>query len=687
MASNAPTPARAAATAAEDSARGSSLGRRCSAADEGSSGNFGGGEGQNATSSAEEGPIFLRGEGLSQATGQDVHGEAIGERAEHSGAGEEGRAPNVLRGPTRVSRREIEEHELTHTPYRSWCRYCVRGRARNAPHRRSEEDRNKTPRISMDYFFMSTVDEAASSNPLLVVLDESTGEKYARAVGQKGLGSEGGMDWLVKDISDELKSWGHAGGEGGHILIKTDGERSILAVRDALAQYHGGKVVPETPPRGESQSNGAIEEAGKTVREYARVLKEHVEDKAQIQLASTDVLVMWMIRWSAMLLSRYSVGKDGKTPYERRRGRKCNIPVVVFGEKVYYKELRQNKDHKDKLQSEWFTGIWLGHARSSNEHLIGTKSGAIKAYAIKRQGEDQRWDADLIQQLQGTPQQPDPNKPGLTVPIRVSFDQVPAAVQPVVVEVAQRQIRRMRIGKALLSKYGYSSNCEGCRFSRAGLGETRGHTEDCRARIEAAMACDEEGRRTLEEQRLRMSRRIAEGLEAKAGANEAAGEPTLHEPRDNPERAQNTSAGCSHRGARSGEEPSIVEEAQDIDMTAPDAPMAQGREPRALDSDVEPDGRQVDHRPGPREEDRPDASLVCGRRSRSRSPHRPEEFHIGTPERASGLAAVGKTRLALGAWRQTPAAATLRSFSVSPQRSSEISQNTLTLAQRPRRPR
>ena len=58
------------------------------------------------------------------------------------------------------------------------------------------------------------------------------------------------MDWLVKDLHEELKSWGHMGGTGGSIVIKTDGESSIVALREALAQYHGGIATPETPPRG-----------------------------------------------------------------------------------------------------------------------------------------------------------------------------------------------------------------------------------------------------------------------------------------------------------------------------------------------------------------------------------------------------------------------------------------------------
>ena len=58
------------------------------------------------------------------------------------------------------------------------------------------------------------------------------------------------MEWLVKDLHEELKSWGHMGGAGGTIVIKTDGVASIVALRDAVARYHGGIVTPEVPPYG-----------------------------------------------------------------------------------------------------------------------------------------------------------------------------------------------------------------------------------------------------------------------------------------------------------------------------------------------------------------------------------------------------------------------------------------------------
>ena len=122
----------------------------------------------------------------------------------------------------------------------------------------------------------------------------------------------GEADWLIKDMSEEIKSWGHAGGLVGKMILKCGGEAGIKALRQAVGKYHGGEVIPEEPAKGESQSNGMVEEAGKTVREHTRVYKEQLEEKTGVQLKSDDVIVMWMIRWAAMALSRFQVDSDGE---------------------------------------------------------------------------------------------------------------------------------------------------------------------------------------------------------------------------------------------------------------------------------------------------------------------------------------------------------------------------------------
>ena len=93
----------------------------------------------------------------------------------------------------------------------------------------------------MDCFFMSQNNEKAHEYPMLLMIDEASGYRYMRAVGKKGLGEGQEMQWLIKDISDELKSWGYTGGSNGEIILKSDGENSIKALRDAVGRYHGGK--------------------------------------------------------------------------------------------------------------------------------------------------------------------------------------------------------------------------------------------------------------------------------------------------------------------------------------------------------------------------------------------------------------------------------------------------------------
>ena len=204
---------------------------------------------------------------------------------------EEGRKGRGMPSPLTVSKKERDEHELTHLPYRSWCAHCVRGRGRSMAHKQLEAQDRETivPRVSLDYFFLTNRDgdknkkvkeeEEKHLHPMLVMKDETTGERYARMVEHKGLHEGDESAWVVSDIIAELRSWGHQGGEAGHLIIKCDGENAILTVIEEVAKRLGGKVITEKPAKGESQSNGVIEEAGKTMREMAKVIRDAVEFK------------------------------------------------------------------------------------------------------------------------------------------------------------------------------------------------------------------------------------------------------------------------------------------------------------------------------------------------------------------------------------------------------------------------
>ena len=89
----------------------------------------------------------------------------------------------------------------------------------------------------------------------------------------------------------------------------------------------------------------------------------------------------------------------------------------------------------------------------------------------------------------------------MSIPTRITFDPPeendPDPQMPL---RREKRTRKFRITPPMLGEYGYTDGCEGCRWQKAGLTGHRGHSDACRARIEAAMTGDEQGRRILEAQ-------------------------------------------------------------------------------------------------------------------------------------------------------------------------------------------
>ena len=161
------------------------------------------------------------------------------------------------------------------------------------------------------------------------------------------------MDWLVGDISAVLKSWGHPGGIGSELIMKSDGEPALRARKEAVMKFHGGIMIPEYPAKGEKAENGFIEEAGKTVREYFCTFLSQIEDGVDDKIPLDATIIPWIVRWAAICHSRYAVGKDGKTAYERLRGRTCRSIVVPIGEKVWYHQLGDGNGRRNTAETEW----------------------------------------------------------------------------------------------------------------------------------------------------------------------------------------------------------------------------------------------------------------------------------------------------------------------------------------------
>ena len=198
-------------------------------------------------------------------------------------------------------------------------------------------------------------------------------------------------------------------------------------------------------------------------------------------------------------------------------------------EKVWYKLIRKQKERKDKIESEWHEGLWLGQSRSTNETIVVTAEGVVRACTTRREDADERWKGDLIKKPQGTPARPDPSWVQLMVPIRVRFD--PPQVgepDPTMQPRKEPQMRRMKITESMLQKYGYTEGCEGRRAP-----PWRSLSVTSR---EQALDGDEAGRELRRKNTERENQRIAEKIER--DLRKTGDEPMAQEPEEAPEVAR-----------------------------------------------------------------------------------------------------------------------------------------------------
>ena len=135
---------------------------------------------------------------------------------------DEVRRPNPAARPYTPTKAEVYEHEVTHLPYRTWCKHCVKGRGVSTPHRKGNKEEKIGITISIDYCFMTgEMDDDPDLPGVLMMWDDNHECLWALPVENKGA-----IDWVVKYVVDKLDDIGY---RGVAISIKSDQEPAIVA--------------------------------------------------------------------------------------------------------------------------------------------------------------------------------------------------------------------------------------------------------------------------------------------------------------------------------------------------------------------------------------------------------------------------------------------------------------------------
>ena len=75
-----------------------------------------------------------------------------------------------------------------------------------------------------------------------------------------------------------------------------------------------------------------------------------LEERLNITFGADHPIWPFLIEYASFVLSKCEIGHDGKTPYERTKGKTWKREIVSWLEKVYWRPLSENKKgHKNKL--------------------------------------------------------------------------------------------------------------------------------------------------------------------------------------------------------------------------------------------------------------------------------------------------------------------------------------------------
>ena len=261
---------------------------------------------------------------------------AASEPAAPAAPSEEATISKSLASPSQPTEKMLEDHNVSHIPFRSWCVSCVRGRGKSCKHMAQGNHLDEAvPTISMDYGFFGRSGETRSDSladsecPVVILHDRQRKTVWSHPLPSKGIEHP----YCAKVILQDLAKTGYK-----RLILKTDQEASILALAKSVKDSFPGEIILESSPKGQSKSNGEAERAVQTAQGLARTLKDFVEQAANFSFDPSSPVIAWMIEYGGVLHNLFHLGEpnDGMTAYHRWKGRPWKIPLPPFGECVEF---------------------------------------------------------------------------------------------------------------------------------------------------------------------------------------------------------------------------------------------------------------------------------------------------------------------------------------------------------------
>ena len=428
--------------------------------------------------------------------------------------------------PTAV---QLEEHRTDHFPFRTWCKFCIMGRGVGQPHSASQSE-STIAVVGLDYFFI-TVEGVLRRTELAIAADDEAALEDARGKGtiikclivrclqskcifahvvpQKGNDED---HYCAGLAADDICWLGHT-----RVVLKCDNEPAIKALRARTArilkvQEHVTNVQEENPVAYDSQANGGVEVGVKIVRGVFRTLKLCLEARLGKYLPVAHAITAWLLQHACTVINARCRGPDGRTAWQRIKGRSFRQLLLGFGECVLYKLPSKGPQSTPdgNMGSRWLEGVFLGYNRSSNSYIVATEAGTVSARSLYRRPIANRWSLERISAIVATPWSLR-EKPDREVRLAENIEEQGTPAEPRSREIADLP-KAFRIAYKDFVEPGFSAGCPQCEHNELHQKSRGGvtHSDGCRQRMMDALMGTPHGRRRLERYESRVDQAIAD---------------------------------------------------------------------------------------------------------------------------------------------------------------------------------
>jgi hypothetical protein len=157
-----------------------------------------------------------------------------------------------------------------------------------------------------------------------------------------------------------------------------------------------------------------VERAIRSIQQQVRVMKDALEFKARVKIGCRHPVMPWIVEYAGHLLNRFEIGQDGKSAYERCKGKSARTLGIEFGESVHWKR-KPVGGALAKATCLWEDGIFLGIRGASGEIIVGDERGVWKTRSVQRKPLSERWADGCLEAVRHVPwrvSEEDPNMDG-----------------------------------------------------------------------------------------------------------------------------------------------------------------------------------------------------------------------------------------------------------------------------------